>query len=67
MQGHGVSDDDVSSLYREVNKFALASHLLWCVWGLLQQVISTLDLDFTGYAAARFVEYQKKKDEFYAL
>ena len=62
-----MSDDDVSSLYQEVNKFALASYLQWCVWGLLQQVNSTLDFDFTRYAAARFVEYQTKKDEFYAL
>ena len=59
--------EEVNLLYREVGMFALSSHLMWCVWGLLQQLNSTIHCDYVSYAAARFTEYQRRKEEFYAL
>lgn len=41
-----VTDDDVVTLYKQVNKFALASHFLWTLWSLIQAEHSTIDYDF---------------------
>ncbi|CAG8841089.1 31803_t:CDS:2, partial [Racocetra persica] len=29
-----ITEKEVNELYREVNKFSLASHFYWGVWGL---------------------------------
>lgn len=41
-----VTNEDVEELYRHVNKFALASHFLWCIWSLIQAEHSTINFDF---------------------
>lgn len=43
-----VTDDDVEQLYKHVNKFALSSHFLWCLWSLIQAEHSTIDFDFVA-------------------
>lgn len=70
LKGEGfarVTDTAVHQLFREANKFALVSHLFWCVWALLQGHHSDLDFDYVGYAGIRFAEFQRKKEAFYAL
>ena len=62
-----VTDAAVHTLYREANKFALASHLFWCTWGLLEGHYSDLDCDYIQYAGIRFTEFQRRKEAFYAL
>lgn len=62
-----VTDLDVETLYVQVNKFALASHLMWGLWGLVQAENSVIDFDFLGFSIARFDEYFAKKDQFLAL
>jgi choline/ethanolamine kinase len=50
----------VSALVREMDEFALASHLYWGVWGLLQARISSITgFDFAAYAKQRLEEYAK--------
>jgi ethanolamine kinase len=41
-----ISDDDVETLYKQVNKFCLGSHFLWTCWSLIQAENSTIDFDF---------------------
>lgn len=62
-----VTDTAIHTLYREANKFALASHLIWCTWGLLESHYSDLDYDYIQYAGIRFSEFQRRKEAFYAL
>ena len=62
-----VTDTTIHTLYREANKFALASHLFWCTWGLLESHYSDLDYDYIQYAGIRFSEFQRRKEAFYAL
>ncbi|KAG0292317.1 Ethanolamine kinase 1 [Dissophora globulifera] len=62
-----VKDEDVEQIYREVNKFALASHFYWGVWALVQAQLSDIDFDYMPYAVLRFNEYFKRRDEFLAL
>lgn len=42
-----ISDiSEVETLYKQTNKFALASHFLWLCWALIQAEHSTIDFDF---------------------
>lgn len=51
-----VDEDDVEALYKQVNKFALASHFLWSLWSLIQAELSNIDFDFV-----KWVPRKKKK------
>lgn len=62
-----ANDEEVNKLYGFVNLFALASHLLWCCWALVQSEISNIDFDFIAYAILRLKEYLGKKERFFAL
>ena len=62
-----VTDAAVHLLYREANKFALVSHLFWCIWALLQGALSDIDFNYVGYAGTRFAEFQRRKEAFYPL
>ncbi|XP_078271097.1 ethanolamine kinase 1-like isoform X2 [Rhinoraja longicauda] len=62
-----VTQLEVQKLCVQANKFALASHLSWGLWALLQTRYSSIDFDFPRYARERFQEYFKRKDEFLAL
>ena len=53
------SEDEVESLIDEANEYALASHLYWGTWGLLQSCLSNLDFDFLAYASQRLRAYYK--------
>lgn len=45
-----------AALARAADEHALASHLLWGFWGVIQARASSVDFDFLGYATARFDE-----------
>ncbi|XP_070569903.1 ethanolamine kinase 1-like [Ptychodera flava] len=62
-----VTDMDVEKLYVVVNKFALAAHFLWGLWGLIQSAHSTIDFDYLGYSIQKIGEYFRRKKEFSAL
>ncbi len=40
------SEQELHTLYVQVNKFALVSHFYWGVWALVQGAISQIDFDF---------------------
>ncbi|KAJ3349135.1 hypothetical protein HDU83_000756 [Entophlyctis luteolus] len=62
-----VTAEMVDKLYAEVNKYALASHLYWGIWALVQAEISDLDFDYAGYSKMRIDEYFRRRDEFLKL
>lgn len=64
---NSVTEEDISLLYVQVNKFALASHFLWAIWALIQAEHSNIDFDFLWYADVRLKEYFAKKDQFLSL
>ncbi|XP_074019316.1 ethanolamine kinase 2 [Numenius arquata] len=65
--GSGVSEEELETLYVQVNKFSLASHFLWACWGLIQDKYSTIDFNFLRYAKLRFKQYFKMKPVVTAL
>uniref|UniRef100_A0A8D2QAZ5 ethanolamine kinase n=1 Tax=Zonotrichia albicollis TaxID=44394 RepID=A0A8D2QAZ5_ZONAL len=70
-QGHPgdsqVSQEELETLYVQVNKFSLASHFIWACWGLIQDKYSTIDFNFLRYAKLRFKQYFKMKPVVTAL
>ncbi|XP_060579167.1 ethanolamine kinase 1-like [Ruditapes philippinarum] len=62
-----VTDRDVEICYVKTNKFALAAHLFWGFWGLVQSKHSAIDFGFLDYAELKLNEYFARKEEFLAL
>jgi hypothetical protein len=58
---------ELERAYVEANKFTLASHLYWGIWGLAQAKVSDIDYDFFQYALRRLTMYAKTKAALYAL
>ena len=53
-------EEAVAALVREMDEFALASHLYWGIWGLVQSRISAISgFDFAVYARQRLEMYAK--------
>ena len=48
------------------NAFALASHLLWSLWGLIQAANSNIEFDYLEYSAQRVREYFRLRDSYLA-
>ncbi|KFH65020.1 hypothetical protein MVEG_08501 [Podila verticillata NRRL 6337] len=64
----GVTKAEIlDSMYKEVNKFALTSHIMWGLWGLHQATQSDIDFDYVGYALGRLREFRRRRPEFMSL
>ncbi|XP_044008517.1 ethanolamine kinase-like isoform X2 [Aphidius gifuensis] len=55
-ESSSVSEDEVTKLYKHIEKFVLMSHFLWGCWSLIQYKHSSIDFDFLKFAAVRFDE-----------
>lgn len=62
-----LSEEKVEEFFVEVNKFTLASHLMWAIWSLVQAQSSQLEFNFVNYAHVRFEEFYKNKDRIFGL
>lgn len=62
-----VPENEINQLYVQVNKFVLLSHFFWGCWSLIQSEYSSIDFDYLKYAAVRFDEYFKRRDEFFKM
>jgi thiamine kinase-like enzyme len=64
----GVSKAEIlDSMYKEVNKFALTSHIMWGLWGLIQASQSEIEFDYFEYSMQRLCEFRRRRDEFMSL
>ncbi|OAQ33729.1 kinase-like protein, partial [Linnemannia elongata AG-77] len=55
----GASKAEIlDSMYKEVNKFALTSHIMWGLWGLIQATQSEIEFDYLEYALQRLYEFR---------
>ncbi|XP_025992286.1 ethanolamine kinase 1 isoform X2 [Solenopsis invicta] len=58
-----VSEKDVDELYWQVTQFAPLPHFFWGCWAIIQSEHSNIEFDFLAYAAIRFNEYFRWKEE----
>lgn len=50
-------------LCAEADLFALASHIYWGVWAVVQARYSPIDFDYLDYHQLRLAEYHRRKGE----
>ncbi|KAG9459663.1 hypothetical protein H6P81_004171 [Aristolochia fimbriata] len=62
-----VSSEDLEVIYVETNTFALASHLYWALWALIQAKVSPIDFDYLDYFFLRYNEYKKRKERTFSM
>jgi ethanolamine kinase len=55
--GARVEDHELDRMYIEVNRFALAAHLFWGTWAVIQGRYSKINFDYLYYARLRFEAY----------
>ncbi|KAK6928948.1 hypothetical protein RJ641_005153 [Dillenia turbinata] len=61
--GHKPSDLEMEELTQDIEKYTLASHLLWGLWGIISDHVNDIDFDYKEYARQRFQEYWSRKPE----
>ncbi|XP_075505327.1 putative choline kinase 2 isoform X1 [Primulina tabacum] len=61
--GSQPSNFEVEQLEEQVEKYTLASHLLWGLWGIISEHVNKIDFDYMEYARQRFQQYWRKKSE----
>ncbi|KAL5707147.1 hypothetical protein ACHQM5_025233 [Ranunculus cassubicifolius] len=61
--GHEPSDTEVEQLVQDAEKYTLASHLLWGLWGIISEKVNEIDFDYMEYARQRFRQYWATKQK----
>lgn len=59
--GTDITGESLENFVDLVDKFVLASHLLWGVWAVIQAENSSIDFDFVDYAIQKLKEYWRWK------
>ncbi|XP_059279957.1 probable choline kinase 1 [Lycium ferocissimum] len=61
--GHQPSDEEVKKLTDEAEKYTLANHLFWGLWGVISAYVNNIEFDYMEYARGRFKQYWLRKPE----
>ncbi|KAJ4965894.1 hypothetical protein NE237_017743 [Protea cynaroides] len=59
--GDKPSDLEVEQLLQDIEKYTLASHLLWGLWGIISEHVNKIDFDYIEYSRQRFQQYWLRK------
>ncbi|KAJ6998243.1 choline kinase 3 isoform X1 [Populus alba x Populus x berolinensis] len=59
--GKQPSEDEAVLLLHEVERYTLASHLFWGLWGIISGYVNKIDFDYMEYARQRFRQYWLRK------
>eukprot|EP00252_Welwitschia_mirabilis_P024663 TRINITY_DN7386_c0_g1_i11.p2 TRINITY_DN7386_c0_g1~~TRINITY_DN7386_c0_g1_i11.p2 ORF type:complete len:128 (+),score=10.88 TRINITY_DN7386_c0_g1_i11:1544-1927(+) len=56
-----TTDEEVETLLNDVERYVLASHIHWGLWGIISHHVNNIDFDYMEYARQRFQQYQLLK------
>ncbi|KAI5654609.1 hypothetical protein M9H77_31796 [Catharanthus roseus] len=59
---HQPSDAEVNRFTEDAQKYTLANHLFWGLWGIISAHVNNIDFDYMEYARQRFHQYWKVVD-----
>ncbi|PRQ55716.1 putative phosphotransferase with an alcohol group as acceptor [Rosa chinensis] len=59
--GNQPIDKEVEQLVEDVEKYTLADHLFWGLWGIISEHVNDIDFDYMQYAKQRFQQYWRTK------
>ncbi|KAG4908011.1 hypothetical protein AAZX31_20G157300 [Glycine max] len=60
-EGNKPSNAKVNQLAKAAEKYTLANHLFWGLWGLISSYVNKIDFDYKEYARQRFQQYWIRK------
>ncbi|KAI4346548.1 hypothetical protein L6164_007437 [Bauhinia variegata] len=60
-EGKKPSNAEVEQLLNDAEKYTLANHLFWGLWGLISSYVNKIDFDYKEYARQRFRQYWLRK------
>ncbi|KAJ4701019.1 Choline kinase [Melia azedarach] len=61
--GKQVSESEVNQLVKDAEKYTLANHVFWGLWGIISANVNHIDFDYKEYARQRLQQYWLKKPE----
>nr|GLL18407.1 probable choline kinase 3 [Ipomoea trifida] len=61
--GNYPSDEEVEKLADIAEKYTLANHLFWGLWGVISAQVNTIDFNYMEYSRQRFEQYWLTKPE----
>ncbi|KAH8515632.1 hypothetical protein H0E87_004183 [Populus deltoides] len=64
--GKQPSEDEAELLLQEVEKYTLASHVFWGLWGIISGYVNKIEFDYMEYARQRFQQYWMRKQKLLA-
>ncbi|KAL8166918.1 hypothetical protein V2J09_008417 [Rumex salicifolius] len=59
--GEEPSESEVAELVESAERYLLANHLFWGLWGLISAYVNKIEFDYKEYARQRFQQYWLKK------
>ncbi|KAL7245819.1 hypothetical protein ACSBR2_001034 [Camellia fascicularis] len=59
--GNQPSDNEVDQLVHDTEKYTLANHLFWGLWGIISAYVNNIEFDYMDYARQRFEQYWLRK------
>ncbi|KAL0440365.1 UNVERIFIED_CONTAM: putative choline kinase [Sesamum latifolium] len=61
--GDEPSDAAIEQLVDDIEKYTLANHIFWGLWGLISAYVNHIEFDYKEYARQRFEQYWLRKPE----
>lgn len=61
--GEEPDAEKIKDLMNNIEKYTLASHLVWGLWGIISEHVNDIDFDYMEYARQRLAQYWLKKPE----
>ncbi|KAG8660703.1 probable choline kinase 1 isoform X2 [Manihot esculenta] len=55
--------DEVERLVDDAEKYTLANHIFWGLWGIISGYVNKLDFDYLEYARQRFEQYWLRRTQ----
>ncbi|KAG7940859.1 hypothetical protein I3843_16G007500 [Carya illinoinensis] len=59
--GNQPSDAKVEQFVQDVERYTLANHLFWGLWGIISAYVNKINFDYKEYARQRFGQYWLRK------
>ncbi|KAL0285637.1 UNVERIFIED_CONTAM: putative choline kinase [Sesamum angustifolium] len=61
--GDEPSDEAIEQLANDIEKYTLANHIFWGLWGLISAHVNHIEFQYKEYARQRFEQYWLRKPE----
>lgn len=59
--GGMMSEKEVEQILKDIEKYTVASHIHWALWGIIAGRVNTIEFDYMEYARQRFQQYNLLK------